>query len=71
MHQIERYLSALPIPETINETARRFDLMMLKLQITNLLALSLERRYQENLSTIATELGTKYTERKTLMLTPQ
>lgn len=61
VHLIETYLSALPIPETIHETARRFDLMMLKLQIANLLSLSQERRYQENLITIATQLSEKYT----------
>lgn len=61
VHVIETYLSALPIPETIHETARRFDLMMLKLQIANLLSLSQERRYQENLITIATQLSEKYT----------
>ena len=61
VHLIETHLSALPIPETIHETARRFDLMMLKLQIANLLSLSQEQGYQENLITIATQLGEKYT----------
>ena len=61
IHVIEAHLSALPIPETIHETARRFDLMMLKLQIANLLSLSEERQYQENLITIATQLSGKYT----------
>ncbi len=61
VHQIEEHLSGLPVPETINETARRFDLMMLKLQIANLLMLSSEKRFHENLIRIGEELSTKYT----------
>ncbi len=61
VHHIEEYLSGLPVPETINETARRFDLMMLKLQLANLLMLSSEKGFQENLIAIAGELGSKYT----------
>lgn len=61
VHQIEEYLSALPSPEVINEIARRFDLMMLKLQIANLLMLSAEQGYHEKLINIADELGKKYT----------
>ena len=61
VHLIETYLSALPVPETISETGRRFDLMMLKLQIANLLSQSSEQRYHENLIAIATELSKKYT----------
>lgn len=61
VHQIEVHLSGLPVPETINEVARRFDLMMLKLQLANLLMLAVEKKYQENLINIAEELGRKYT----------
>jgi len=61
VHQIESYLSALPNPEAINETARRFDLMMLKLQLASMLQLSSETRFHENLITIAGQLSTKYT----------
>jgi len=61
VHNIEEYLSGLPVPETINETARRFDLMMLKLQLANLLLLSSEKRFHENLMNIAEILGEKYT----------
>lgn len=58
---IEEYLAALPVPEPINETARRFDLMMLKLQLAKLLMLGTERKYHENLMEIATELSKLYT----------
>jgi type I restriction enzyme R subunit len=61
VHQIEEHLSALPSPEVINEIARRFDLMMLKLQLANLLMLSVEQGYHEKLLNIADELGKKYT----------
>jgi type I restriction enzyme R subunit len=58
---IEEYLSALPVPETINETARRFDLMMLKFQLARLLMLGTERKFHENLIEIATQLSKIYT----------
>ncbi|WP_068473133.1 DEAD/DEAH box helicase family protein [Saccharicrinis aurantiacus] len=61
VHHIEQHLSGLPIPESINETARRFDLMMLKLQLANLLMLGSEKKYHENLIEIATQLGKMYT----------
>jgi type I restriction enzyme, R subunit len=60
-HVIEEHLSALPVPEAINEVARRFDLMMLKLQIANLLMDSKERGYQSNLVAIGEQLSKKYT----------
>ena len=60
VHNIEEHLSALPSPESINEIARRFDLMMLKMQIANLLLLSAEKKYQDNVLTIANELSLKY-----------
>jgi type I restriction enzyme R subunit len=31
VHNIEEHLAALPVPDSINEVGRRFDLMMLKL----------------------------------------
>ena len=61
VHIIEEYLSELPTPELINEIARRFDLMMLKLQIANLLQKGKEKNYQEALMIIADELSKKYT----------
>ncbi len=60
-HIIEEYLSELPIPETINEMARRFDLMMLKLQITTLMMSGTKKRYEETLIDIAEGLSKKYT----------
>lgn len=61
VHNIEEHLSALPIPEIINELARRFDLMMLKLQIATLLLASNQDFYHENLVQIAEALSQKYT----------
>ena len=61
VHLIEEHLAHLPVPEAINETARRFDLMMVKMQLARLLMLSSEKRYQENLVEIAEQLSGKYT----------
>jgi type I restriction enzyme R subunit len=61
IHTIEEYLSALPLPESINESARRFDLLMLKLQQAQLLQLKNEKKYHEKLILIAEELSVKYT----------
>ncbi|MES2284688.1 MAG: DEAD/DEAH box helicase family protein [Bacteroidota bacterium] len=61
VHIIEEYLSELPIPETINELARRFDLMMLKLQISTLLMSGNKKKYEGSLMEIAEGLGQKYT----------
>ncbi len=61
VHLIEEHLAHLPLPEAINETARRFDLMMVKMQLARLLMLSAEKRYQENLIEIAEQLSGKYT----------
>ncbi len=61
VHQIETHLSSLPSPELINETARRFDLLMLKLQLASLLMLGSQKGYEENLAFIAEELSKKYT----------
>jgi type I restriction enzyme R subunit len=60
-HIIEEYLSELPIPETINEMSRRFDLMMLKLQIATLMMSGTKKRYEETLIDIAEGLSKKYT----------
>lgn len=60
-HIIEEYLSSLPVPEVINETARRFDLMMLKLQMAKLLMKSSQKTFENNLVNIANELSGKYT----------
>lgn len=61
IHNIEEHLSELPVAETINEMARRFDLMMLKLQIATLLMSSNQKMYHENLIQIAEALSLKYT----------
>lgn len=60
-HIIEKYLSELPIPETVNEMARRFDLMMLKLQIATLMMSDTKKRHEETLIDIAEGLSKKYT----------
>jgi len=59
-HSIINYLSALPIPEALDETARRFDLMMLKLQIAHELELNTQSKYHGNLLTIAEGLSKKF-----------
>jgi type I restriction enzyme R subunit len=60
MHIVEEFLSALPVPETINEMARRFDLMMLKMQIATLMMSSTQKNYENSLIDIAEGLSTKY-----------
>lgn len=61
VHMIEEHLSELPIPETVNEMARRFDLMMLKLQIATLMMSGTKKKYEETLMDIAQGLSLKYT----------
>ncbi|MCC9071266.1 DEAD/DEAH box helicase family protein [Flavobacterium sp. F-65] len=61
VHIIEEFLSDLPAPETINESARRFDLMMLKLQIATLMTNNYKVKYQEALVEICEGLSQKYT----------
>jgi type I restriction enzyme R subunit len=61
VHIIEENLSELPIPETVNEMARRFDLMMLKLQIATLMMSGTKKKYEETLIDIAEGLSQKYT----------
>ena len=48
VHIIEEHLSELPVPESINEMARRFDLMMLKLQIATLMMAGTKKKYEES-----------------------
>ncbi len=60
MHIIEEYLSDLPVPEVVNEMARRFDLMMLKMQIATIMMKSSQKKYENNLIDIAEGLSTKY-----------
>lgn len=60
IHIIEENLSALPSPESINETARRFDLMMLKMMQANLLMDGKFGRYKDSLMGIGEELSKKY-----------
>ncbi|MCK5906055.1 MAG: restriction endonuclease, partial [Flavobacteriales bacterium] len=61
INNIEEYLSKLPLPDSTDEVARRFDLMMLKLQQANLLALSTETGFHEKLMNIGDGLIKKYT----------
>ena len=61
VHIIEENLSELQVPETVNEMARRFDLMMLKLQIATLMMSGTKKKYEENLIDIAEGLSQKYT----------
>jgi len=60
IHIVEEFLSELPVPETINEMARRFDLMMLKMQIATLMMSSTQKKYENSLIDIAESLSTKY-----------
>jgi type I restriction enzyme, R subunit len=61
IHLVEGHLSELPIPESINEMARRFDLMMLKLQIATLLIARNKNKFEGSLIDIAEGLSKKYT----------
>lgn len=61
VHIIEEFLADLPIPETIKDVARRFDLMMLKLQTATLLMSGSKKKYEEALIDIAEGLSQKYT----------
>lgn len=61
VHIIEEYLSDLPVPEVVNEMARRFDLMMLKLQMATLMMSGTKKKYEETLIDIAEGLSMKYT----------
>jgi type I restriction enzyme R subunit len=61
VHILEEYLSDLPIPESINEMARRFDLMMLKLQMATLMMSGTKKKFEETLIDIAEGLSLKYT----------
>ena len=61
VHNIEKNLSGLPNPEPVHELTRRFDLLMLKLQLAELLSLTQSERLQNNLINIAQQLSKKYT----------
>ena len=60
IRKIEAHLSHLPIPESINEKARRFDLMILKMMQADLLLLDSVKKYDENVLQIADALSKKY-----------
>jgi type I restriction enzyme R subunit len=60
IHIVEEYLSDLPVPEAVNEMARRFDLMMLKMQIATIMLSNSQKKYENNLIDIAEGLSTKY-----------
>ena len=70
VHKIETHLSALPVPESIPEKTRRFDLLLLKLQIAKLLALSAADSLENRLSSIADILSKKYTIPEVLKAAP-
>ena len=70
VYLIEEHLSGLSIPDTINEMGRRFDLLMLKLQLASLLNLAKEKVFHENLMAIAEGLSKKYTIPKVLESKP-
>lgn len=59
--EISDHLSALPPPEKVDESARRFDLLMLRFQISMMLEGRPARRFQNNLVIIAEQLSGKYT----------
>jgi type I restriction enzyme R subunit len=61
VHIIEEYLSELPLPDKVDETARRFDLMMLKLQQATLLMAGTKKNFENKLVEIAEGLSKKYT----------
>jgi type I restriction enzyme R subunit len=61
VHLIEEHLSDLPVPEVVNEMARRFDLMMIKLQLSTIMISLSKKKYEEALIDIAEGLSTKYT----------
>lgn len=60
VHIISRELSHLPKPESINEKARRFDLVMLKWRQADLLMLDSVKGFQERLLVIADALSKNY-----------
>jgi type I restriction enzyme R subunit len=60
-HIIEEHLSELPVPEAVNELARRFDLMMVKLQTATIMMNNNKRKYENVLMDIAEGLSKKYT----------
>jgi len=60
MHTIQENLTALVVPESINELARRFDLMMLKMMQANLLKKGMVPSYRDNLIAIGDQLSKKY-----------
>ncbi len=61
IHRINTYLSSLPQPESVHESARRFDLMMLKMQVARLLQLNRDvERLENRLVETANALGQKF-----------
>lgn len=56
-HEIAVHLAPLPVPETEDESARRFDLLMLSLQHARLLMKGGEAGYIDKLIGIAEQLG--------------
>ena len=61
VYDIITHLSGLPLPEKIDEGARRFDLLMINLQISVLQGLSSMQSYCDKLMNTATLLSRKYT----------
>ena len=61
MHLIETHLSILPPPFQSDEKQRRFNLLMTKLQIADLLELDSKKGFHDRLLSIAGTLSKKYT----------
>ena len=61
MHLIETHLSTLPPPFQSDEKQRRFNLLMTKLQIADLLDLDAKKGFHDRLLSIAGTLSKKYT----------
>ncbi len=60
IHDINNGLSALPPPEGVKESARRFDLLMLKMQIADLMELNSRANIEDKLMLTADALSKKY-----------
>ncbi|PPK84696.1 type I restriction enzyme R subunit [Neolewinella xylanilytica] len=61
IHRINTYLADLPRPDSVHESARRFDLMMLKMQVAKLLQMNRDvERLENRLVETANALGKKF-----------
>ncbi|MBL3657158.1 type I restriction endonuclease subunit R [Fulvivirga sediminis] len=60
LHIIEEHLSALPVSDEAKEATKRFDLLILKMQIANINKPTAEAFYHERLMKIAQKLSQLY-----------